>query len=175
MPRKDLIDLTGQRFGRWLVLAFDHAQSATFWQCRCDCGTARTVSGDSLRRGRSTNCGCFAREKTAQQAKRLFTTHGHTTNHSTSPEYRSWYAMIQRCKNPKRVGFKNYGGRGITVCRRWEKSFPAFLADMGLKPTRAHTINRKNNEGNYTPRNCHWATKKEQANNSRRWSNRHAL
>lgn len=82
-------------------------------------------------------------------------------------EYRSWRGMIERCENPRHIGFQYYGARGITVCRRWRGSFANFLADMGLKPTPRHTIDRKNTNGNYTPRNCRWATPEQQRANQR--------
>lgn len=90
--------------------------------------------------------------------------HGHTTG-GFSPTYHSWVGMIQRCTNPKRGSYKHYGGRGITVCKRWQK-FENFLADMGIRPLE-RTLDRKNTNGNYTPSNCRWATPEEQARNSR--------
>jgi hypothetical protein len=108
------------------------------------------------------------REATARQAKRLFTKHGHTANYKTSLEYWVWAGMIARCTNPKHTSYKNYGGRGITVCKRWLRSFSAFIEDMGPKPTPQHTIDRKNNDGNYTKRNCRWATRSQQNLNRRK-------
>lgn len=82
-------------------------------------------------------------------------------------EYRTWLGMIKRCEDPKAIGYNYYGGRGIKVCRRWRKSYPAFLRDMGRKPAPQHSIDRKNVNGNYTPRNCRWATANEQRHNRR--------
>ena len=94
--------------------------------------------------------------------------HGHAFAGRRSSEYRTWYAMKQRCTNPNVEHYDRYGGRGITVCERWANSFCNFLADMGLKPSRRHSIDRVNNDGNYEPGNCRWATQKEQANNCSR-------
>lgn len=84
------------------------------------------------------------------------------------PLYKTWLNVKDRCRNPKNPYFHNYGGRGIKVCVQWEKSFVTFLQDVGEKPTPLHTLERKNNNGNYTPKNVVWATKKEQANNMRK-------
>lgn len=94
------------------------------------------------------------------------TSHGHNKVGNRTPEYGSWAAMLTRCRNKNNPGFKNYGGRGITVCERW-MDFSNFLADMGLRPSMRHSLERKNNEGNYEPGNCKWATRAEQANNKR--------
>jgi len=91
--------------------------------------------------------------------------HGHTSNGKMSPEYASWYSMKQRCLNKKHEAYHYYGGRGITICKRWLHSFENFLADMGKRPSLEYSINRRRNNGNYTPTNCYWATVIEQNKN----------
>lgn len=151
------LELTGRRFGRWTVLPQRKRGPGfrKFWLCICACGTRRFVSGTTLRSGCSNSCGCLRDE--------LATTHGMTN----SPTHRSWAAMLRRCSNRKVWNFKYYGGRGIRVCRRWRRSFAAFYADMGKRP-RGKSIDRRNNDGNYTPKNCRWATRSEQRKNQRR-------
>ena len=159
----NFIDLTGQRFGRLIVLqriGTTH-YGQPIWACRCDCGNHVHPFGNALRVGLTTSCGCYRKE--------VITKHGLS---NAGPEYAVWNTMIHRCYNPKIESYPLYGGRGITVCDRWRDSFEAFLEDMGPRPSKTHSIERRDNNGNYCPENCLWATRREQGSNKR---NNHIL
>lgn len=165
-------DLTGRQFGRLTVLrcAGSSPYGGAVWRCQCFCGQRCAVRGGSLRRGTTKSCGCLRRERTAERGRKgqAAFTHGHTAEGKCSREYISWRSMIERCTYPKHKSFKDYGGRGITICERWLHSFENFLADMGLRP-QGMTLDRyPNNDGNYEPSNCRWATANEQRANRHR-------
>ncbi len=155
---------SGMRFGR-LTLLSDIGRSddgSVLWRCRCDCGTEKVVKAYRLRNGNTRSCGCLqAESRTISNTK-----HGHSVSNETrSTTYNSWASMLNRCRNKNYHRYKDYGGRGISVCDRWNK-FDAFLSDMGERPL-GTTLDRLNNDGNYEPGNCRWATQHEQQNNRR--------
>jgi len=155
-------DLTGQQFGYFTVVRFCEIKNGQArWNCRCVCGRTTVVSNSNLRAGRMVSCGC----KKSELLRAKNTKHGQN-GEIRSPEYGSWMSMKRRCQNPNDKNFKAYGGRGIKICDRW-MAFENFLVDMGRRPSTRHTLDRVNNDGNYEPGNCRWATPSEQAKNRR--------
>lgn len=160
-----LVDLTGQSFNRWTVVARAENSKAgqTRWLCRCVCGNEAIVQAAALKDRHSQSCGCLKVETTIKR----FTTHGHGSASGVSPTYNSWVGMIARCTSPTHKSYARYGGRGIKVCKRWLDSFENFLTDMGERPD-GLSIDRIDVNGNYTLKNCRWATATEQAREKRK-------
>ena len=153
----------GDRFGRLIaltptrILAGNRTRAA--WVCQCDCGKESIVQQHLL--GKSTNsCGCLHKESVAAMAT--------VDGRASAPEYHVWKNMIRRCSVPENAQYKDYGGRGISVCQRWLDSFADFIADMGPRPTNKHEIDRKENDGNYEPGNCRWVIPVVNRRNTRR-------
>lgn len=154
-------NLIGKTFGRWTVIGRVPTGKGNnnAWQCRCACGSIGLLTRTRLVQSKSRSCGCYKRDATIKRN----TTH----NMKGTTEYSIWCNMKNRCYNKHDTSYKNYGGRGVQMCEQWRYSFAAFFEDMGNRPSQKHSINRKDNNGNYTPDNCEWALPEVQANNTR--------
>ncbi len=154
-------NLIGQKFG-WLVVTEKTnvpATNGTQWRCKCRCGEEALVRTGNLRGGITTSCGC---------KRNLHRCSGSNGCGTPTPEYYSWTAMLTRCYNPNTPPYKNYGARGIRVCRQWRRNFKQFLQDMGLRPSKDHVLDRRKVNEGYSPKNCRWVTRAENNKNMRR-------
>ncbi len=158
LARRDLIEETGKRYGRLVVLSNERDEAGKpRLLCRCECGKVKRIALSSLRKGVTQSCGCLSVEMAVERTR----THGQTRTRL----YNVWNGMINRCENPNEPKYARYGQRGIKVCPAWRNSFEAFAQDMGEPPSPKHSIDRVNNDGGYESDNCRWATPLEQGNN----------
>lgn len=150
-----------------MALSSVRRDGVIFWECACDCGARKVIAGGHLRGRKTVSCGCINPAATAASNRLRKTRHGHAPQSGCSRTYYAYQSMKQRCYNAAKAPYPYYGGRGIEVCARWLESFDNFLADMGEAPT-GRSLDRINNDGDYEPGNCRWATPYQQTHNRRR-------
>lgn len=158
MRARNFQDISGQCFGRLTAISLQSTAGPTKWLCKCSCGNETVTNASNLKRGLSNSCGCLRKELMAEKQ----TTHGL----SDKKIYILWRNMVSRCYDLKDARYSAYGGRGIKVCDRWRESVENFYSDMGNRPS-GKSLDRINNDGNYSPENCKWSTNREQSNNKR--------
>lgn len=162
MKKLVLDDFVGKKFGRLTILSLCEGKYQTELLCKCDCGSIKQFSNHQLTSGKVKSCGCYSRDVLL---RRNFI-HGQSVRTKVTREYKAWAEMKHRCYDEKYYLYHRYGGRGIKVCERWLDSFENFYADMGERPSNKHSLDRfPNNDGDYEPNNCRWATQKEQCRN----------
>ncbi len=152
-------ELIGSTVNLLTVLAMDmeNTKRGVYMKCICRCGLAKSVSASLLRNKLVGSCGC------AKKGNNYARKHGG----NGTPEYEAWHAMKSRCYQKSDISFHNYGGRGITVCDDWRRSFSEFIRDMGARPSPEHSVDRIDPNGNYEPGNVRWGSEEEQCNNRR--------
>lgn len=161
-----LIGLTGNRYGKLLVIKrAPNFKGRVAWLCKCDCGNEKIATTQLLRRGSTTSCGCLFKEWAVQFG---INKSNSGDNRAYHPLYNIYMKMLARCYDKFHVHYKNYGGRGITVCETWKNDFWKFVEDMGERPSLDHTLDREDNDGPYVKSNCRWVTWDIQGNNKRK-------
>jgi hypothetical protein len=156
----DRFEYIGKRFHSLIITSATFRLDGVNWvEVLCDCGAKKNLRLNNVIALNTMSCGCARKIRNA-----LFPniTHGHSSKGKVTTEYNSWRAMIKRCESVNHKSYHRYGGKGISVCKRWRLSFQDFLADMGSKPSSEHSLDRINNDGNYEPKNCRWASRAEQ-------------
>lgn len=166
MGREKFDIAVGTRFGKLTITGPTQVRGGkVYWGCICDCGAETFCDSYRLRNNKTKSCGCSQQDA----AHECSTVHGNARRGAQTPEYRAWRRMIYRCENPAYDHFDRYGGRGISVCNRWRESFEVFLAGMGERPGPEYSLDRyPDNDGDYEPGNCRWATRSQQMHNTSR-------